>query len=48
VNYLGAEAYYAGILGMEPGSRKYYEWVKASMIFIILPRLKQLLNIGPA
>jgi AcrR family transcriptional regulator len=46
VNYLGAETYYAGILGMAPGSRKYLEWVKRSMIFMILPRLKQLLDVN--
>jgi len=44
INYLGASTYYAGILGMEPGSRQYMEWVKDSLIYMILPRLKQLLG----
>ncbi len=44
VNYLGARTYYAGILGMEPGSHQYMEWVKDSLIYMILPRLKQLLG----
>ncbi len=44
INYLGASTYYAGILGMEPLSRQYMEWVKDSLIYMILPRLKQLLG----
>jgi AcrR family transcriptional regulator len=44
INYLGARTYYAGILGMDPSSRQYMEWVKESLIYMILPRLKQLLE----
>lgn len=46
INYLGAGPYYAGILGMTPGSRQYQQWVKESLIFMILPKLKQLLNVN--
>lgn len=44
INYLGARTYYASILGMDPKSRQYMEWVKESLIYMILPRLKQLLG----
>lgn len=44
INYLGASTYYAGILGMQPGSRQYMQWVKDSLIYMILPGLKQLLG----
>ncbi len=43
INYLGAGAYYAGILGMTPGSPEYLKWVKESLTFMVLPVLKQLL-----
>jgi len=43
INYLGASYYYAGILGLSPGSRKYMQWVKASLTSLFLPRLKQLI-----
>ncbi len=45
INYLGASTYYAGILGLTPGSAEYLKWVKDAMVFMILPRLKQLLGI---
>ena len=44
INYLGASTYYAGILGMKPLSHQYMKWVKDSLIYMILPRLKQLLE----
>lgn len=44
VNYLGASDYYAGILGMEPQSPEYLKWVKDCLIFMILPRFKELLK----
>ena len=44
INYLGASTYYSGILGMEPHSPEYLNWVKDSLTFMILPRLKQLLG----
>jgi len=44
INYLGASTYYAGILGMKPESSLYLQWVKQALIFMILPRLKQLLG----
>ncbi len=43
INYLGASTYYAGILGLAPGSRQYLEWVKKTMIFVFLPPLKQII-----
>ncbi|MFZ2634511.1 MAG: TetR/AcrR family transcriptional regulator [Desulfosalsimonadaceae bacterium] len=43
INYLGASTYYSGILGLEPQSTEYLQWVKDSLTFMILPRLKQLL-----
>lgn len=44
INYLGAGTYYAGILGMDPASRQYIKWVKDSLTYITLPRLKKLLG----
>jgi AcrR family transcriptional regulator len=44
VNYLGARTYYAGILGMDPTSPQYIKWVKDSLIYMTLPRLRQLLG----
>jgi len=44
INYLGASDYYAGILGMEPQSPEYLKWVKNSLIFMILPQFKRLLE----
>lgn len=46
INYLGAGAYYAGILGLKPDSPAYLKWVKESMTFMVLPVLKQLLDGG--
>jgi len=44
INYLGASAYYAGILGMDPRSRAYRRWVKETLLFLFLPRLKELIR----
>ena len=44
VNYLGASTHYAGILGMDPHGKAYRRWVKESMLFLFLPRLKQLIR----
>lgn len=46
INYLGAGAYYAGILGLKPDSPEYLKWVKESMTFMVLPVLKELLDGG--
>jgi len=43
INYLGASTYYAGILGLAPGSRQYLKWVKKTMMFVFLPQLKQII-----
>jgi AcrR family transcriptional regulator len=44
INYLGAGPYYAGILGLKPGSRQYLKWVKETMMFVFLPQLKQIIS----
>jgi len=44
VNYLGASTYYAGILGMNPHGPTYRRWVKETLLFLFLPRLKQLIR----
>ena len=44
INYLAAGTYYASILGIEPGSRQYLEWVKKTMMFVLLPRLRHIIN----
>jgi len=45
INYLGANTYHASILGKAPQSPEYLKWVKDSLMFMILPRLKQLVAI---
>jgi len=42
--YLGAGAYYAGILGMAPDSPEYKDWVKENLMSLFLPLLKQLVR----
>ncbi|MBW2562127.1 MAG: TetR/AcrR family transcriptional regulator [Deltaproteobacteria bacterium] len=44
INYLGAGAYYAGILGMAPDSPEYKDWVKENLMSLFLPLLKQLVR----
>ena len=44
INYLAAGPYYASILGIVPGSRQYMKWAKETMIFVLLPKLKELLR----
>ncbi len=44
ISYLGARTYYAGILGMSPNGKKYRQWVKASLLSLFLPRLKELIT----
>jgi hypothetical protein len=44
INYLGASTYYAGILGMEPQSPEYFQWVKTSLFSMTFPQLNQLLE----
>lgn len=44
INYLGADTYYAGIMGMAPGSRAYLEWVKENLMYVFLPQLKQIVD----
>jgi AcrR family transcriptional regulator len=44
INYLGAGTYYAGILGMDPRSPDYLQWVKETLMFLFLPRLKKLIR----
>ena len=46
INYLGASTYYAAILGLSPNSKKYMQWVKASLMSLFLPRLEQLIAGG--
>ena len=46
INYLGAMAYYAGILGMPADDEKYENWVKETLISIFSPRLKELIRGG--
>jgi AcrR family transcriptional regulator len=46
VNYLGADAYYAGVLGLEPNSPEYRRWVKENLIALFMPHLKRLIRGG--
>ena len=42
-NYLGASSTYAQFLGIEAGSEEYKDWVKETLMFIFLPRLKKII-----
>lgn len=44
INYLAAGNYYASILGLDPGRSDYLKWVKDSLIFLFLPRLKHIIS----
>ncbi len=46
INYLGASTYYAGILGLKPGSAEYLKWVKDAMVFMILPMISKSIGTG--
>lgn len=43
ISYLGASSCQAQILGVEPNSAEYGAWVKKTMMYLFLPRLKKLL-----
>jgi AcrR family transcriptional regulator len=43
INFLGSEGTHAGMLSLEPGSDAYYEWVKKSLVYLFLPRLREML-----
>ena len=43
MSYVGANSYYAGILGLPANSRQYKQWVKEMLMDLFLPRLKQLM-----
>jgi AcrR family transcriptional regulator len=42
INFLGAGIYYAGILDLDPRSFDYLKWVKETLMFLLLPRLRRL------
>ncbi|GAB6096445.1 hypothetical protein JCM14469_26980 [Desulfatiferula olefinivorans] len=42
-NYLGASSTYAQILGISPNSQTYRDWVKETLMFIFLPRLRKIM-----
>ena len=44
LSYLGAQSYYAGILGMDADSSEYEKWLKDMLMALFLPRLKQLIS----
>jgi AcrR family transcriptional regulator len=43
LSYLGAQSYYAAILGMDADSSKYEKWLKDMLMALFLPHLKQLM-----
>lgn len=42
-NYLGASSTYAQFLGLNDSSQEYHDWVKETLEFIFLPRLKKII-----
>jgi len=43
VHYLGAGTFEAEIMGMDPKSDEYLQWVKETILFIFLPILKEMM-----
>ncbi len=43
INYLGANTCHAEVLGMDPRSEEYREWVKDTLMFIFLPLLVRMI-----
>ncbi len=44
ISYLGAANCYATLMDMEPDSFQYLNWVKETVIFALLPRLKKMFS----
>lgn len=42
-NYLGASSTYAQFLGLDPANQAYRDWVKETLMFVFLPRLKKIM-----
>jgi AcrR family transcriptional regulator len=44
IGYLGASSTYAPLIGKDPDSILYYNWVKDTIIYTLLPRLEQMVK----
>jgi TetR/AcrR family transcriptional regulator len=44
IAFLGASPCIAQVQGMDPGSSQYREWVRNTLLFIFLPRLRDIIN----
>ena len=44
INYIGASSLQAGALGLEPDSSEYREWVKDTLMFIMLPVMEKMMQ----
>jgi len=44
INYVGASSLQAGALGIEPDSSEYRAWVKDTLMFILLPVMKKMMQ----
>ncbi len=47
IQFLGSAGSYAKMMGMEPDSIIYFNWVKDTVIYALLPRLKQMMRKSP-
>ena len=46
IAYLGASSTYAALIGKDPDSILYYNWVKDTIIFTFLPRMERMVEKG--
>ena len=44
INYVGASSLQAGTLGIEPDSSEYREWVKDTLMFIMVPVMEKMMQ----
>ena len=44
ISFLGASPCIAQVQGMDPGNSQYREWVRNTLLFIFLPRLRDIIN----
>ncbi len=48
IQFLGSAGAYAKMMGMEPHSIVYFNWVKDTVLYALLPRLKQMMRKSPS
>ncbi len=44
ISYLGADSFYANLLSMDPQSIEYLNWVKETILYLFVPKLKEMIS----